>query len=222
MGRAKVKRGSTFVDMTAMCDIAFLLLSFFILTTKFKPDEAIEVVTPSSVSTKVATDKYAFKVTLDKEGRAFLDMSEEMRKEVIEERAKARNLNLSDDDVKYFVNTSFVGVPLSQLNQFTRLSAEQLLATKLPGVPTDSTNNELQAWIRAAIEANQGKKLNFYIKGDNNVKYPAFKNIIEAFKKNDIYKYNLVTNAEDVPEGTELYRKNLERIKEEGVYGADD
>ena len=40
-------------------------------------------------------------------------------------------------------------------------------------------------------------------------KYTAFKQVIEAFKKNDIYKYNLVTNAEDVPEGSELYKKNL-------------
>ncbi len=220
MGRAKIKRGSTFVDMTAMCDIAFLLLSFFILTTKFKPDEAIEVVTPSSVSAKVASDKDAFKVTIDKEGRAFLDMSDEMREQVLDQLGKERNITFSEDDKKYFMNAAFVGVPLSQLNQFTRLSAEQLKATKLPGIPTDSTNNELQAWISAAATALSGSKINFYIKGDNNAKYPAFKNVIEAFKKNDIYKYNLVTNAEDVPEGTELYRKNLQRIKEDGVYGA--
>ena len=37
MARAKIKRGSTTVDMTAMCDVAFLLLTFFILATKFKP-----------------------------------------------------------------------------------------------------------------------------------------------------------------------------------------
>ena len=55
----------------------------------------------------------------------------------------------------------------------------------------------------------KGNKINFYIKGDNNAKYPAFKSVIDAFKKNDIYKYNLVTNAEDVPEGSELYKKNL-------------
>ena len=47
MGRAKLPRKSTNIDMTAMCDVAFLLLSFFILTTKFKPAEAIAVETPS-------------------------------------------------------------------------------------------------------------------------------------------------------------------------------
>ncbi len=209
MGRAKVKRGSTHVDMTAMCDVAFLLLSFFIFTTKFKPDEAIEVTPPSSVSSKAASDKDAFKVSIDKEGRVFIDMSDEMRGDVLDQLGKERNINFSPDDVKYFKNASFVGVPLSQLNQFTRLNSEQIKGTKLTGIPTDSTNNELQAWISAAVQANQGNKVNFYIKGDNASKYPAFKSVIEAFKKNDIYKYNLVTNAEDVPEGSELYKKNI-------------
>ena len=209
MGRAKIKRGSTNVDMTAMCDVAFLLLSFFILTTKFKPEEAIEVIPPSSVSSKAATDKDAFKVSINKDGQVFVDMSEEMRGDVIKELAKERNLTFTPEDVKYFEQATFVGGPISQLNQFDRLNSEQIKATKLSGIPVDSTNNELQAWISAAVQANLGTKINFYIKGDNNSKYPAFKSVIEAFKKNDIYKYNLVTNAEDVPEGSELYKKNL-------------
>jgi len=209
MGRAKIKRGSTNVDMTAMCDVAFLLLSFFILTTKFKPEEAIEVTPPSSVSSKAATDKDAFKVSIDKGGKVFIDMSEEMRGDVLKELAKERNLTFSPDDIKYFQQATFVGGPISQLNQFDRLTAEQIKSTKLSGIPTDSTNNELQAWISAAVQANLGTKINFYIKGDNDAKYPAFKAVIDAFKKNDIYKYNLVTNAEDVPEGSELYKKNL-------------
>jgi biopolymer transport protein ExbD len=209
MGRAKIKRGSTNVDMTAMCDVAFLLLSFFILTTKFKPEEAIEVTPPSSVSSKAATDKDAFKVSINKEGQVFVDMSEEMRGDVLDELAKERSLKFSPDDKKAFQSATFVGGPISQLNQFDRLTAEQIKATKLTGIPVDSANNELQAWISAAVQANLGSHVNFYIKGDNNAKYTAFKQVIESFKKNDIYKYNLVTNAEDVPEGSELYKKNL-------------
>lgn len=209
MGRSKIKRGSTNVDMTAMCDVAFLLLSFFILTTKFKPEEAIEVITPSSVSTKAATDKDAFKVSINKDGQIFVDMSEEMRGNVLDELAKQRNLTFTPEDKKYFEAATFVGGPISQLNQFDRLSAEQIKATKLVGIPADSANNELQSWINAAVQANLGSHVNFYIKGDNASKYTAFKKVIESFKKNDIYKYNLVTNAEDVPEGSELYKKNL-------------
>ncbi|CAN5189592.1 biopolymer transporter ExbD [soil metagenome] len=209
MGRAKIKRGSTNIDMTAMCDVAFLLLSFFILTTKFKPAEAIEVSPPSSVANNIALSTEAFTVSLNKEGQVYIDMSEDMRGDVFDELVSARNLNMSADDKKYFRNATFIGVPLNQLQQFIHLSAEQLRTTKLTGVPADSTNNELQAWINAAVNAYKGRKINFYIKGDNNSKYVAFKGVIEAFKKNDIYKYQLITAYASVPEGSALYNNNI-------------
>jgi biopolymer transport protein ExbD len=209
MARAKIKRGSTHVDMTAMCDVAFLLLTFFILAAQFKPSEAIEVVTPNSVSNKHAPQKDYFNVTIDKDNKVYIDMDEGIKADVLEELGKERNINFSDADIKAFQQATFVGVPLNQLNSFTRLSAEQLSKQKFPGVPVDSTNNELQAWITAAVNASLGKKLNFLIKGDDASKYTTFSNVIDAFKKNDIYKYNLVTNAEEVPEGSELYKKNM-------------
>ncbi|HXS58193.1 MAG TPA: biopolymer transporter ExbD [Hanamia sp.] len=209
MARAKIKRGSTTVDMTAMCDVAFLLLTFFILATKFKPSDAINVTPPSSVSNKHAPQKDYFNVTIDKENKVYLDMDDAMKGDVLDELGKERNITFSPADIQNFKAAAFVGVPFSQLKSFIALTPEQLKATKLPGIPTDSTNNELQAWISAAVNANLGKKLNFLIKGDDNSKYTAFKGVLDAFKKNDIYKYNLVTNAEDVPEGSELYKKNM-------------
>ena len=209
MGRAKIKRGSTTVDMTAMCDVAFLLLTFFILATQFKPSEAVEITPPGSVSNKHAPQKDAFTVSIDKNNRVFINMTDEIKGDVFDELAKERNLKVTPEDKKYFLQAGFIGVPLNQLLQFIRIPTEQLKNTKFTGIPSDSTNNELQAWIAAAVTAGQGKKLSFLIKGDNAAKYPAFSNVIEAFKKNDIYKYNLVTNAEDVPEGTVLYQENL-------------
>ena len=210
MGRAKIKRGSTNIDMTAMCDVAFLLLSFFILATKFKPSEAVEITTPSSVSSKAAPENNAFMVSINKEGIVFLDMSPEMRKEVLEQLASARNLQFSEDDKKYFQNALFIGAPISQLKEFTRIPPEQMKNHKLTGIPVDSTNNELQAWVNAAINVykDKGKKLNFLIKGDNSSKYPAFKSVLDAFQKNDIYKYQLITNPEDIPKGSDLDKKN--------------
>ncbi len=209
MARAKIKRGSTFVDMTAMCDVAFLLLTFFILAAQFKPSEAIEVVTPSSVSNKHAPQKDFFNVTIDKDNKVYIDMDESIKGDVLEQLAAERNLKFSPADISAFKQATFVGVPLNLLNQFTRLTPEQIGKQKFPGIPTDSTNNELQAWITAAVNASLGRKLNFLIKGDDASKYTTFRSVIEAFKKNEIYKYNLVTNAEEVPAGTELYKKNV-------------
>lgn len=208
MGRAKIKRGSTNIDMTAMCDVAFLLLSFFILTTKFKPAEAINVSPPSSVASKAAPQKDAFMVSIDKEGRVFIDMSDEMRGDVLDQISAAKGLSLTADDKKFFRAATFVGTPLNQLTQFIRLQPEELGKIKLTGVPTDSSNNELQAWINAAVNSYKGRKINFLIKGDNDSKYETFKNVIAAFKKNEIFKYQLITNPEGIPSGSELERKN--------------
>lgn len=215
MGRAKVKRGSTNIDMTAMCDVAFLLLSFFILTTKFKPAEAVEVTPPSSVASKAAPQNDAFLVSINKEGQVFIQMSDDMKGDVIEELSTSRNLNLSAQDKALFKQSLFVGTPIGQLSQFIRIKPEDLHSVKLTGVPTDSTNNELQAWINSAVNAYKGRKINFLIKGDNNSKYAVFRDVINSFKKNDVFKYQLVTNPEGIPEGSELERKSLGGEKSE-------
>lgn len=214
MARAKIKRGSTSVDMTPMCDVAFLLLTFFILAAKFKPPEAIEVVTPHSVSSKVAAQKDFLKVTISKDNKVYLSMDPIMRGDVLDELGKERNLSFSAQDKKNFENADFIGVPLSQLKQFIALTPDQVKNTSLPGIPVDSANNELKAWISAAIHARMGEQLNFLINGDEAVKYPTFKNVIDAFKDNDQYKYNLITSAKGVPEGSELYKKHLEEQRE--------
>jgi biopolymer transport protein ExbD len=79
---------------------------------------------------------------------------------------------------------------------------------KLTGVPYDSTNNELLLWVTATHNVTLGQPMNWLIKGDNSAKYPTFSKVIDAFKKNGEYKYNLITNAADVPVGSELYKLN--------------
>lgn len=212
MARAKIKRGSTNVDMTAMCDVAFLLLTFFILAAKFKPSEAIEVTPPSSVSNKHAPQKDYFNVTIDKNNQIYVNMDDNMKEDVLKKVGELRNITYSDADIEAFKQAEFVGVPLSQLNQFDRLTPEQISKTKFTGIPSDSTNNEVLTWITAAVQATQGTAAHFLIKGDDASKYTAFKKVIDAFKKNEIYKYNLVTNAEDVPEGSELWKSNMKLL----------
>jgi biopolymer transport protein ExbD len=209
MSRAKIKRNSTRVDMTAMCDVAFLLLTFFILTGQFKPSEAVEVNPPSSVSNTHASEKNAILVSIDKDNRVFLNLSDDIKGDIWDELVSETNMKTTPQDKEEFMTTDFIGVPFNQLLQFIKLNPDQRKNVKMPGIPSDSTNNELKQWITAAATAGTGKKLNFLIKADNATKYPAFSRVIDAFKKNDIYKYNLVTNAEDVPEGTPLYEQNL-------------
>lgn len=213
MPKVKVPRKSTSVDMTAMCDVAFLLLSFFILTTKFKPPDTLQVTTPKSVSTKAVEAKNVVLITLDKEGKVYFSVSDENgpeKAEVIDAVNEMKALNLTDQEKAAFKRTaSFVGVPFSQLKSYLQLTPEQLKNFKATtGIPVDTANNEMEVWIRAAAGAFQGKKMNLLVKGDNDAKYPAFKGVIDALKKNEIFKFSMITDPEGVPPGTELYKKN--------------
>jgi len=208
MSRPKIPRKSTNIDMTAMCDVAFLLLSFFILTTKFKPAEAITVTTPNSVAAKAAPDKDLVLVTLDKNGKVFLSMDDEQKKEYI-----ANTLNTTKNlgiNVTAFKKAAFVGASFSQLKAFLEIPEENRKGDGLPGIPTDSTKggNEMIEWMHLVNDAYQGKKMNLLLKGDNLAKYPAFKSVIDAFKKNDFLKFQMVTNPESVPIGSELWKNN--------------
>jgi biopolymer transport protein ExbD len=210
MGRAKIPRKSTNIDMTAMCDVAFLLLSFFILATKFKPPEALSVVTPSSVSSKVAPDKNVVMVTMDRDGKVYFSVSDgnsSEKKDIIETINTSKNLGLTEAEKKnFYANpTAYIGVPFSKLKPYLDLGPDQVKGYVQPGIPTqDSTNNELIDWVRAAVGAFQGEKMNILVKGDDAAKYPSFQGVIIAFKKNDQLKFQLVTNPVAPPPGSEL------------------
>jgi biopolymer transport protein ExbD len=207
MGRAKLPRKSTIIDMTAMCDVAFLLLSFFILTTKFKPPEAISVVTPNSVSAKAAEQKDVVMVTIDKDGKIFITMDDEDKKEFI-----ANSLNTTRAmgiDVKAFKKAEFFGSSFANLNAYLKMPIDQRKGENLPGIPYDTTagTSEITQWMGLIQSAYYGTKLkNLYVKGDNMAKYPAFEAVIEAFKANDFLKFQMVTNPEPTPTGTDYYK----------------
>jgi len=197
--------------MTAMCDVAFLLLSFFILATKFKPPEALSVVTPSSVSTKVAPEKDVVLVTIDKDGKVYLSVSDNNmseKKDMIDAINTSKNLGLSDAQKNNFVRipNAYIGASFGQLKSYLDKTPEQLQNVVKPGIPAvDSTNNEMIEWLRVAATAFQGKKMNVVVKGDDASKFPSFQGVIIALKKNDLMKFQVVTSPVPPPLGSELY-----------------
>ncbi len=211
MPSVKIPKKSTTNDMTPFVDIAFLILSFFIMATKMKPPEPVEITTPNSVSTKELPANDAIMVEMDGTGRVFFSMLAEndpqSKLTVIRNMNTTRNLGLTEAEMQNFVRTYSVGVPFTGLKQLLSMPPDKQKELKQPGIPIrDTLNNELTTWIRDAVTAMSGRKLNYLIKADNSAKYPDFKNVLSAFKKNDIYKFQLVTSPEDVPAGTDLAR----------------
>jgi biopolymer transport protein ExbD len=216
----KIPRKSTWVDMTAFVDVAFLILSFFMLATKFKPPEVVKIDNPKSVSSENVQDKDVFKVSFDKNGRVFVSFSadkdgKEKAQLTAELLSKQKGLNLSNAQIKNFINFSVggIGVPVTQLPSLLNLSEAEYKQFQQPGIPVqDTANNQLNDYLNALLTGTGGRRpANVMLNGDNGTKYPYFKNVLAAFKKNGIFSFKLITSLEGVPTGTPLYKTQNEK-----------
>lgn len=209
MGHSKIQKKSTDTDMTPFVDIAFLILSFFIMATKFKPPEPVEIKTPGSVLSQTMPESNAVLISIDSTNKVYFSLLSEKEPEkfdvLIRGINEKQNLGLTAAQMNNYKKTYMVGVPFAGLKQLLDIDAAEQGKVKQPGIPVmDSTNNQLVWWIQEAKNAFAGEKLVYLIKGDGNSKYPAFEAVIEALKKNEEFKYSLVTSLDDVPEGSAL------------------
>ncbi len=200
----KVKRASSTVDMTAMCDVAFLLLTFFILTAKFRSQDAATIETPSSISSIKVPEKDIMIIALDKTGKVYFGIDDvKHRIAMLDNIAAAKGISFSDKEKKEFSLMSNFGLPIAQLRSFLSLSNEAKAKIKQSGIPTDTTGggptNELKDWVYNARKANND--LRIALKGDNLAKFPAFKNVLATLQAQNINKFNLITGSEAPPAG---------------------
>jgi biopolymer transport protein ExbD len=214
MPSVKIPKKNADTDMTPFVDIAFLILTFFIMATKMKPPAPVEITTPYSVSSKALEQKDAVLIEMDKEGRVFFTVQTEKKEDnalkynMIKNLNQTRNLGLTDADMKNFVRNPTVGVPFTKLKSYFSLPEEQRKSIRQEGIPvTDSASNELYYWVRDALSVFSGRKLLYMVKGDNAAKYPVFKGVIDALRRNEQFKYQLITSPEAVPVGTEEFQR---------------
>jgi biopolymer transport protein ExbD len=205
--------------MTPFVDIAFLILSFFIMATKFKPAEPIEVETPSSVSSAILKEENAILITIGKDSKVYInvnainDPNREKLSKIIHGINSTQNLGLTETEMENFKYAPIIGVSFKGLKQLLSYTPEQMASVNQPGIPVlDTLNNELVWWVDQTKKAfaDGSSKLLYFIKGDNDAKYPTVEAVINALRKNEEFKYNLITAQEGAPEGSELQRLRRE------------
>jgi len=210
MPKVKVPRKSTAVDMTAMCDVSFLLLTFFILTAKFKPEELVAVDIPMARSNKSFSD--AITIVLNKDGKAFITLGEantrlNMLDQMVEKYgSKYPELNnLSAQQKQFFSKIETWGTPVSELPAVLKMNGIELQAyqKKMPGIPIDSANNQLADWVQAARYATNGD-IKIAIKSDKDTNIEPVKEVVKGLTAKDIHRFLLVTTlsgpgSADVP-----------------------
>ncbi len=194
MGRAKIKKKSTFIDMTAMSDVTVLLLTFFMLTSTFVKKEPVQVFTPASVSEIKIPETNILQILVDPQGKIFMSLDKQPdMKAVLEKMGEEYGVDFTPEQEKKFVTASTFGVPMRSMQKFLDLPTEQQdKLLKNEGIPCDSTDNQFKSWVRNARQVNPD--LRIAIKADASTPYAVIKNVMSSLQDLRETRYNLITS----------------------------
>ena len=155
MAKINKPKSSPAIDMTPMVDLAFLLVTFFMLSANFRTDELVTVEEPNSISDTIIPET-TLMVTVDEAGRYYFGIKgkPEPKKKVLELMGKKYNVDFTPEQIEKFYELSDVGCSIQELPAFLDKTSDQrkemLSSFQVNGVPGDSTNNQLRDWFLIA------------------------------------------------------------------------
>jgi biopolymer transport protein ExbD len=206
MPKLKMPKRSPELDMTPMVDLAFLLVTFFMLTAQFRPEEAVAVDTPSSMSQSPIPTENLMTIVVDSTGKVYWDMTDKkVRFAVLDHFGKRVGWTPTDEDKVKFANVGAVGVPIQELQKYLALptgAARKEFDKQFQGIPTDSTNNQLAEWItttRLLFYESAGINPLVALKADGNTNYSKVAQVIRIFQSPGIKinRFKMITDLEE-------------------------
>jgi biopolymer transport protein ExbD len=200
MPKVKVPRKSTAVDMTAMCDVAFLLLTFFILTTKFKPQEAVQVDIPPSTAQIPLPEKDIMKFDLAKDGRIFFGLDDQNTRLLLMDKLEtAYKIPFTPAQKDAFRTLEVWGMDIKALPEFLNKEPNERAKIAQPGLKIDTIGGEHQVEDLILFSRQSNNNLRIAIKGDRGTEYKSFDKLIKALQNVKVNKFNIITSAKGKP-----------------------
>ncbi len=195
MGKIKVQRTPPSLDMTPMVDLAFLLVTFFMLTTTFAPDEPVVVDMPKSVSEIILPDRDRMIITIADDGRVFFDMdNKNHRAQMLSMMGEKYGVAFTNEQTQAFSIMTGFGIPVGTLPQYLDMHPDERKAVQQPGIPADSVNNELSDWVVFARMSNP--RIRIAIKGDRDTNYKVVQRVVNTLIDRKVLRFNLITSLE--------------------------
>ena len=195
MPKQNPPKNSPKLDMNPMVDMAFLLVSFFMLTTTFKMAEPVQIEKAHSRSNLKMPETNVITLTVTDDGRVFYAIDGKFaRKKLLGFIGGQYQQEFSEEEYDRFAVLSSFGIPITGLKPFLALPPEERQHLEQPGIPCDSLHNELEDWILYSRMANP--KVRIAINADKDTPYQHVQNVVNTLLANRIYRFNLVTELE--------------------------
>lgn len=183
--------------MTPMVDMAFLLVTFFLLATTFKTGEPATVQVPKSVAGLNLPMTDLLTILVDHDGKVFLSLtSQQARRAWLHQQDLMNEVGYTEDEYHAFELMSGFGMPMADMRKLLSTPPEARKQLQQAGIPLQGDKNELAEWVilaRVTIP-----RLRVAVKADAETPYKMVEDVVNTLTEINVLRFNLITQSKKI------------------------
>lgn len=194
MYKSKLKRRDLSIDMTAMCDVAFLILIFFMLCAHPKVQRPVDIERPAASGGIYDPGGGDLKIIVA-QGKIMVELDNRDKAKTLAKMGEKYHVSFTRAELAKFEKIETIGVPMAAMKQYLDHYYDGKAFMEQPGIRMDLKNNELFDWVMAARLASReshGYEPVMMIDADKSAMYPEIKNVVNTLTSQKIFKFDLM------------------------------